>query len=533
MISKKRNINFKKSGFTIVELLVVIVVIAILAALVAASYAGMNRKATIASLQSDLKNSSIKLAIDKTNDDNYPATKEAADGGNGLKASPNNTYEYTSDGNTYCLSATSGALAYYVSSENGVPTSGVCPGHLLPIGYDGGSEGGGGGSEGGGEIITSGWKKISSSTGNHTCGIYYNNQVYCWGYGQYGELGANQEEATYLVPTAVLQGAMSSLEVKDISVGSYHTCVIGFDDHAYCWGRTYNGEIGDGIAGGYINRLIPTAVLQGEMPDLHVKSIVAGDNRTCAINFNDHLYCWGSNSTYLLGDGTQYDRSTPTAVLQGEMPNLNVKSVAISFRKTCAISSNNQVYCWGYYLDSPKAIAQGEMPSLSVKSISAGGNHACVIASLNSQAYCWGRNGYGELGNGNTNYVPDMDGNEPSTPVALTQGTMPNLSIKEISATGYWHTCAISSDDHVYCWGYNSAGQFGDGSTPGGELRLSPAPILQGAMPGLNVKQLTTGYNHTCAISSNNKTYCWGSGRRVGDNTAEYRFLPTSVVDPF
>lgn len=144
MAIKYENKMIKISGFTIVELLIVIVVIAILAALIAASYVGMNRKATIASLQSDLKNSSIKLAIDKANNDSYPATKEAADNGKGLQASLNNTYEYTSNGSTYCLSETSGTLAYFLSSENGVPTPGVCPGHLLPVGYEDGGSGGGG-----------------------------------------------------------------------------------------------------------------------------------------------------------------------------------------------------------------------------------------------------------------------------------------------------------------------------------------------------------------------------------------------------
>ncbi len=127
---QKRALTYSK-GFTIVELLVVIVVIGILAALTIVSYTGISSRAAIASLASDLKNASTQLEIDKTsdNDENYPATKEAAAGGAGLKPSPNNNFSYTYNptNNTYCLSATnSSGISYYIDSTTKTPTEGAC-----------------------------------------------------------------------------------------------------------------------------------------------------------------------------------------------------------------------------------------------------------------------------------------------------------------------------------------------------------------------------------------------------------------------
>ena len=122
-------------GFTIVELLVVIVVIGTLAAITIVSYSGISQKATVAQLQSDLKNNATLLEIDKINSssETYPASAGSANGGKGLKYSNGTTlsYNYSSATNTYCLqTSSSGGTNYFITSANQVPVSGTC----LPIG---------------------------------------------------------------------------------------------------------------------------------------------------------------------------------------------------------------------------------------------------------------------------------------------------------------------------------------------------------------------------------------------------------------
>ena len=125
------------SAFTIVELLIVIVVIGILAAIIIVTYGGIQRQAGGAVLKSDLSNSVGQLGIDSTANGTFPASAAAANGGQGLKASPGTTYQYTynSGDNSYCLSATSsrsGVPAYHVDSTNGGVQDGVCSGDIPP-----------------------------------------------------------------------------------------------------------------------------------------------------------------------------------------------------------------------------------------------------------------------------------------------------------------------------------------------------------------------------------------------------------------
>lgn len=123
--------SYNKSGFTIVELLIVIVVIGILAAISIVAYSGVQQRATIASLVSDLDNASKRLKLDQIDNGTYPATVSLADGGNGLKSSTSTSYQYSVNNaspQTFCLTATSGATSYFIN-QSGSPSAGGCAGH--------------------------------------------------------------------------------------------------------------------------------------------------------------------------------------------------------------------------------------------------------------------------------------------------------------------------------------------------------------------------------------------------------------------
>ena len=122
----------KQKGFTIIELLIVIVVIGILAAITVVAYTGIQQRARVAVLQSDLKNASTQLGIDNVNNGAYPATKEAANGNKGLPASPDTDYDYilntTVSPQNYCLTGTNNSVSIHIATD-GKQTNGPCPGH--------------------------------------------------------------------------------------------------------------------------------------------------------------------------------------------------------------------------------------------------------------------------------------------------------------------------------------------------------------------------------------------------------------------
>jgi prepilin-type N-terminal cleavage/methylation domain-containing protein len=120
-------------GFTIVELLVVIVVIGILAAITIISYNGIQQRATVASLSSDLENAAKQLKLDQVDLSAYPATVAAANHNNGLKASAGTTYQYSVDNSaspqTFCITASKSTTSYYIS-QDGTLQNGACTGHV-------------------------------------------------------------------------------------------------------------------------------------------------------------------------------------------------------------------------------------------------------------------------------------------------------------------------------------------------------------------------------------------------------------------
>ena len=127
-------------------------------------------------------------------------------------------------------------------------------------------------------------------------------------------------------------------------------------------------------------------------------------------------------------------------------------------------------------------------------------------------------NTYGQLGDGT---ITDRH-----SPVAVdTSGALNGVTLTHIS-TGNHHTCALSSDGKAYCWGSNSSGRLGDGTTTN---RHTPVAVdTSGALNGVTLTHISTGFQHTCAVASTGKAYCWGfnSDGQVGDGTTTNRHSP-------
>src|SRR5690606_35865316 len=163
-------------------------------------------------------------------------------------------------------------------------------------------------------------------------------------------------------------------------------------------------------------------------------------------------YCWGEGGNGRLGNGsTTSENTSPVAVSQGNIPaGATIRQLATGHNHTCAIASDNWVYCWGQGTNGrlgnggtsdqtkPVAVSQGNIPSgATILHVTAGASHTCVVAS-NNQAYCWGYGDYGRLGNGGTS--------DQTTPVAVSQGNIPSdATIREITA-GEAHSCVVASN---------------------------------------------------------------------------------------
>ncbi|TAH33182.1 hypothetical protein EYC59_05280 [Candidatus Saccharibacteria bacterium] len=180
----------------------------------------------------------------------------------------------------------------------------------------------------------------------------------------------------------------------------------------------------------------------------------------------------------------------------------------------CANSQAGNGYCWGKNdfgalgdgtnnnRHAPNGVSEaGVLAGKTIVSTSAGYNHTCVVDSL-GKVYCWGYNSQGQLGNGASGTT-----NNPNPTAVITSGPMGSKVIVKVNG-GDSHTCALSQDGDIFCWGGNIYGQIGDGSTTN---RFTPAQVTNSG-PGGNKTwvDVSAGYQHTCGLTSNGTAYCWG-----------------------
>jgi len=280
--------------------------------------------------------------------------------------------------------------------------------------------------------------QISAGT-TITAAIDTNGDVWWWGRGAADHHRVN----------AVLAG--SSVKFSQVAAGYGHACAISAArGEIWCWGANGYGETG---VKGY------TAGGPGEVPDsaparvlapLKFNRIVAGGEHTCAIGSTSvDIVCWGrDDSNQTSGpSSTQYSATGTTTFYFQQFGGLtNILDVSASGSSTCVtIAGANGVRCWG----DLKFTNVG--PFGAPDRISAGYNHVCAL--LNQQASCVGLNFWGEIGVGS------------NAPQGAPVNVLAPPALYSTLTTGNSHTCGITPDGDAFCWGRNFEGQIGNGAT--------------------------------------------------------------------
>ena len=301
--------------------------------------------------------------------------------------------------------------------------------------------------------------------------------------------------------------------VVSIAAGNGYTCALTDRGAVKCWGGNSYGALGDGST---TNRPLPVNVVGLSSG---VQAIVAGHGHTCALLNSGGVKCWGLNNYGQLGDDTRSTRLIPVDVV-GLSSGVSV--LAAGFTHTCAALTSGGVKCWGANsagqlgdgttADRNTPVAVLDLSGI-VTTLAAGDRHTCAGLS-GGGIKCWGDNWFGQLGDGTTtSHLRAVD--------VLVLSSAVNALV-----TGSYHTCALTNSAGIKCWGYNDAGQLGDGS------RLNH--LTPGDVSGLTsgVKAITAGGNHTCATLNSGGIQCWGDNNsgQLGDDTLTPRNIPVMVV---
>ena len=357
------------------------------------------------------------------------------------------------------------------------------------------------------------WLRVSATL--QTCAIQQvdddtsRGRLYCWGMNEYGEVGVDPTLSQALFePVEVMPGTLW----RDVETGIESlTCAVRDDGSLWCWGKNRRQLLGADVVSRHTPYKIdggdwwrvsvgyaPCALSVGATSDAGGeitcwkyysettervfdvislqqtgwRALARGSLASCAIDTSDRLYCWYDVASFLYADATP--------VLGGH----SWQSIAHGLEISCGLTTTGQLYCWGQGLSwTPTPVPGGPWRALSLFY-----SKGCAVHAADGKLYCWAT-----YGNAPQPKAIDDAVGTPWTLVALGESA----------------TCGIRSDDSLWCWGSNTNGQMGDGTTTSS---TTPKAIL----PGTSWRSVSLGYYQSCGIQGDGSLWCWGKGTAGG-----------------
>jgi alpha-tubulin suppressor-like RCC1 family protein len=417
------------------------------------------------------------------------------------------------------------------SSINGDPAEKIPDGnYVMPDDVRGDSNSGGGASFGyEKEYALVSTKRQSSSIADgledHNTPIYQNHPLY-----QYNDLQSDNS-SKYSSSEEVINKFRAG---KPISKGGYdidHICQIEKPSgEVYCTGNNNNGQLGNGNTNGFNPNPQKVQGLEDAV------QVVTGEYHSCALREDGQVYCWGYGGNGQLGDEDTNSHRTPVKV---EGMN-SVIDITAGTRFTCAIQRNSelhnnagQTWCWGRNnygqlgngnenrREYPVRVDSNQGFSRAVD-VSAGEYHTCAVEEGTRRVFCWGRNYEGQLGIDQENERYD----EPRQ-VRVGEGLVETAKV----SASHRFTCALEVGGEMFCWGRDSDGNLGvegdelDDQESGNEIYTPHLIAENQGFSRTNVFDMETtgGGDGTCALERDGDLYCWGEDRVIPNEGGDKR----------
>ena len=329
---------------------------------------------------------------------------------------------------------------------------------------------------------------------------------------------AGTRQYRVLAPVATLGGkrfaavvtptrTLTVVAVTAVDAGWHHACAVGSDHRAWCWGSNTYGELGDGQGATFDEEIISGPV-QVEGGNWADISTMGGS--TCGLKRDATAWCWGDHAAYTTGE---IDGKAPEPV---QIPGA-WNQVASGWFHVCGVTTDAKGWCWGRndgQLGTDQPVTDGtkvQLPGTWRAIVPGGyGNNDAVTCGIDEDrsAWCWGDNTYGQLGDGSTD--------ASAVPVEVAgDHEWAQLSV------GAQHTCGVTTDGAGWCWGDNVAGRLGDGSFI---ERHSPTRVTMADTWSV----IDAGFLHTCGVTTLKAGWCWGTNDdgQLGNGTTTTTYFP-------
>jgi alpha-tubulin suppressor-like RCC1 family protein len=322
--------------------------------------------------------------------------------------------------------------------------------------------------------VTGAERFVSVTAGEfHTCALTGNGTAYCWGGNYYGQVGTGTVGGEVRVPTAIVGGHTFT----SISAGRMHTCGIDTGGDTWCWGWDEWGQLGAGITGAdrctFFGSNEPCSGTPLRVSGTVRFAEVAGAEKvTCGRAISGAVYCWGENVGGTDGTDCQFGQNancTRTPLLQVGGATFTRLGMGGSHR--CGQKADGVLWCWGYefYGAFGNGTAFTQAPDTLVRAAGGksygqavlGATHMCGLNAGNVE--CWGHNDVGQAGG--------TIGADRYSPGPISGG----ISFATVtSGPSAFTTCGISTAGRAYCWGFGNLGELGNGTI----LTSSADPVL-------------------------------------------------------
>ncbi len=320
--------------------------------------------------------------------------------------------------------------------------------------------------------------------GQHTCAVVDDpvagvSKLTCWGENGRGQLGLG-DRLDRRAPTEVdpLAGtSFTSWSYRSLDLGAEFSCVTlsaSGDSTSYltrCWGSNDRYQVRSLGSSEYLEPFTSRS-------STTERGVVAlGDAFVVSLLDAGGVRAWGDNRQDQLGPNVRYDQQGPQVIVNGFDAGFGgVTRVIAGGQHACALDAAGQLACWGANgsgqlgrstmgTSDPDPATLTDLPP--VYELAAGGRHTCVATDDGMgprRVFCWGANGLGQLGTGDT-----TGGETPRQVPALDGALVQSL------AAGEEHTCVVVSPGRLYCWGANGSGQLGQGDLTS---RSEPTEVL-------------------------------------------------------
>jgi len=372
---------------------------------------------------------------------------------------------------------------------------------------------------------------VTDMTFGHDIGCYLkkDHTVWCAGNQANGQLGNGMGSAGFIGSAVQVVDATGPITDATALGGGYNqNCAVRANGAVYCWGRNYDGQLGDNTTNDSSKAVqVQKAMGSGTAPLTGIVDVDGGGGFTCAHDTTGIVWCWGYNGSGQLGDGTTNTRHIAAPAMAGSAAFV-ADSVYSADNFVCAKKGGDYL-CWGndgngQFGDGSNGDFVNPTKVATTSALGLGNYHACWV-NADTTISCAGANYHGQMGNGSGNDFVGLDQQTPG-PV-LADATTPFMNAVELAAGGAM-TCARTTDGHVWCWGDNKYGQIGDGSpTP------YPTQVLDAATftPLEHADRLVAKYAHICAHTTDAGWKCWGRGSsgELADGQGRSRGMATPL----